>query len=318
MLVLGPKHEPDYTLAQLWDFYHNPFFIVFASGVLAFMATLFVTRNREEWALCIEDLGSSDAAGYWKRKNAQHVRLNSSRRAATAALAGCFATFSNLSLKCVIEIAKAGSAVRAVPARQVGQCCLHFDCAASHDSTLPCAQGEPVFQHWYTYFITLVAVFCACNQLHWLNTALQHFDGTRIVHVLAVVNLQAKCVRDECPFAEHPCLGAAITVVPIVGVTSVTGQTLGSVCLFKEFEEFSAMSWVLFPLAVLVICIGICMLAQREHGLVEPSISPRKRRPRGATSSPTSASTAGDLLPNDFTPTAGYGAVRRLFSPPNT
>lgn len=119
-----------------------------------------------------------------------------------------------------------------------------------------------------------MALFSAANQLYWLNSALKDFD--------------------------------AVSVVPMVGVTSVIGQTLGSVCLFQEYSTFSTTQWVLFPVAVMIICIGIYQLAQREHGLVEPSISPRKRRPGR---SPTLA--AG----SDSSPATEHLAPRTSWSP---
>lgn len=101
VLVIGPKDEPAYTLQTLWGFYRDVPCLIFASALGALIITLHATRQAERLCQAVDPELSKEA------RERRAVGLKAARRTATAGLAGCFACFSNLSIKLVIEIMSA-------------------------------------------------------------------------------------------------------------------------------------------------------------------------------------------------------------------
>jgi hypothetical protein len=81
-----------------------------------------------------------------------------------------------------------------------------------------------------TYMVIFCLVSCIVLQIYWLNQGLARFES--------------------------------LYNVPIFTSTWIVGTVLGGGVFYGEFAEFTWIQWLLFPLGIVLCCIGVFLLSQ--------------------------------------------------------
>jgi len=92
--------------------------------------------------------------------------------------------------------------------------------------------GNNQFGNPFTWLFLVCMFVSIFSQLHWMAVALSYFD--------------------------------ALYVVPVFQCFFITVTTVGGGAFFLEFEKFSVVAWILFPLGILVTLLGVRLLSLRN------------------------------------------------------